>query len=329
MILKKLQGYLINILLIWSAIIFYSFFPYYRNFIRSEALTILIILGLSYTILGFFYHAFFSKQKKEKTKGEIIGEIFKKIANSKNKIPKLEPIEKTTALFLLVKFFFLPIMLNFMIANFNALKIQIPQIINSNFLLTISAFNYLIYPFLLAAIFFLDTLWFSFGYTLESSSLKNKIRSVEPTLFGWVVALLCYPPFNGMLTNYLGWYANDYVMFSNETITFIVRISIILLLGIYVSATFALGTKCSNLTNRGIVSSGPYKLIRHPAYISKNLAWWLTLIPILSWKGILGMGIWSIIYHFRSLTEEKHLKKDPDYVAYCKKVKYRYIPGVY
>ncbi len=41
------------------------------------------------------------------------------------------------------------------------------------------------------------------------------------------------------------------------------------------------------------------------------------------------MSVWTIIYHLRTITEENHLGKDPDYQEYIKKVKYRYIPGVY
>jgi protein-S-isoprenylcysteine O-methyltransferase Ste14 len=38
---------------------------------------------------------------------------------------------------------------------------------------------------------------------------------------------------------------------------------------------------------------------------------------------------WGTIYFLRALTEEKFLMRDPDYVAYCRKVKYRFIPGIY
>ena len=103
----------------------------------------------------------------------------------------------------------------------------------------------------------------------------------------------------------------------------------ILLLVIYVGATLSLGAKSSNLTNRGIVTRGTYSIIRHPAYVSKNLAWWLTIIPIASIPIVLSMATWSLIYHTRTITEENHLSKDPDYQEYCKKVKYRYIPYVY
>lgn len=175
----------------------------------------------------------------------------------------------------------------------------------------------------------IDTLWFAFGYAFESKILKNEIRSVEPTILGWFVALICYPPFNSFLTRYTNWYANESVIFFSNEITFFARIVIILLLAIYVGATLALGAKSSNLTNRGIVSKGPYAVIRHPAYLSKNLIWWLTIIPIASWPAVFGMAAWSFIYHLRTITEERHLSQDPDYIEYKKQVRYRYIPFVY
>ena len=29
----------------------------------------------------------------------------------------------------------------------------------------------------------------------------------------------------------------------------------------------------SNLTHRGIITSGPYRFTKHPSYVSKNIAW--------------------------------------------------------
>jgi len=94
------------------------------------------------------------------------------------------------------------------------------------------------------------------------------------------------------------------------------------------------------------VRRGPYALIRHPGYVGKNLFWLLTLLPLFfnadprdagfSWLQHLLLGAatvggflaWSAIYILRALTEEKLLRNDPDYVAYCLKVKYRFIPGL-
>jgi hypothetical protein len=161
-------------------------------------------------------------------------------------------------------------MLNFFLDNYFSLKSQLPALIQTSSLFSLNGFNFTIFPFLLALFFLIDTLWFAFGYAFESVSLKNRIRSVEPTILGWIVALICYPPFNSFLTKYTNWYANEHVIFFSNDITFISRIVIILLLSIYIGATLALGAKSSNLTNREVVSKGPYAVIRHPAYSSKN-----------------------------------------------------------
>ena len=185
------------------------------------------------------------------------------------------------------------------------------------------------YALILTIIFTIDTGIFAFGYSFEFKTLKNIVKSVEPTFFGWFVALICYPPFNTLVVNNIPWGSNDYAIFSSELYTSIARIFIVLLLVIYLWASVALGPKASNLTNRGIVTKFPYSIVRHPAYISKNIVWWLTLIPIINWKLAGGLLLWTIIYYFRAITEERHLKADSDYVKYCKKVKWKFIPGVY
>jgi protein-S-isoprenylcysteine O-methyltransferase Ste14 len=38
---------------------------------------------------------------------------------------------------------------------------------------------------------------------------------------------------------------------------------------------------------------------------------------------------WAYIYHVRALTEERHLSMDAEYRAYCARVRWRYVPGVY
>jgi protein-S-isoprenylcysteine O-methyltransferase Ste14 len=38
---------------------------------------------------------------------------------------------------------------------------------------------------------------------------------------------------------------------------------------------------------------------------------------------------WNCVYFMRAMTEERHLLQDPDYHAYCKKVPYRFVPGIF
>lgn len=331
--LKNLKYYLANLILIWGAIAVYRFSGYYSNYLRTDTQAVLLSLAFVYTSFGLLYYFATPPGKLQRNKGLIVFSGLLKLLNFSaapaNPWKRLEKIEKVTIMFLVVKFFFLPIMLNFMFSNFFAMRHNYSRIAEAGSLLSMDAFNSYYYPMLIAGIFLIDTAYFSFGYAFEARFLKNKIRTVEPTFIGWFVVMLSYPPFNSQTNNYINWYANDMVLFSTETLTFITRVTIIVLFLVYLSATIALGTKCSNLTNRGIVSRGPYAVIRHPAYICKNSAWWLMIIPIGSLAAIASMATWSFIYFLRAITEERHLGKDPDYVAYKQKVKYRFIPYVF
>ena len=131
------------------------------------------------------------------------------------------------------------------------------------------------------AILFVDTFLFTIGYIVEVPALRNRIRSVDPTFFGWFVCLACYPPFNGFTGQFFEWQSNDFPQFQNTAVHFVANISLIALMAIYSWASVALGFKASNLTNRGIVSRGPYSVVRHPAYACKNLAWWIGALPTL------------------------------------------------
>lgn len=331
---NKYKHFISNLILIWSIIILYRTNSYYIDFLKPQTQLILLYLALFYSLISLAYYTLRATKNQKLSKGTYFFLGIKKLllkinylGNSKKSV--LTHQEKNAILFTFVKLFFIPIMLNFVLNNFSAFLNQLVNILESNSFFNIYSFNNLLFPFILTTLFLIDTLWFAFGYSFETGFLKNKIKSVDSTFFGWFVALICYPPFNTIATKFIDWHANEYILYSSDTITFIYRILIVLLLSIYVWATLALGAKSSNLTNRGIVSRGPYKYIRHPAYISKNLAWWLTIIPVLSIPAIISMTTWSFIYHLRSLTEERHLKQDQEYIKYCKKVKYKYIPGIY
>ena len=309
---RTFQLYLSSALIYGLGILLFRYLPYFQRILSYAAQKTLLYLYLTYLVISPIYYLIFSTRYSENKPFLFLRCLINTI--KKRKL-KPEPEEKTAILFLLVKIFFLPLMLNFFFSNFKNLLL--------------ADINFSWYPFIFTLMFTIDTFIFSFGYAFEFKSIKNVVKSVEPTLFGWAVAIICYPPFNSIVGKYVPWGANDYVQFWNPTITFIARVMIIILLVIYVWATVALGAKASNLTNRGIVSRFPYNIIRHPAYISKNLLWWLTLLPVINWKFALGMLFWTVIYYFRAVTEENHLGGDPDYLEYKKKVKWKFIPYVY
>ena len=194
--------------------------------------------------------------------------------------------------------------------------------------------------FLFQVIVFLDVFFFTIGYLVEHPSLNNAIRSVDPTWLGWAVALACYPPFNGIVVQVLGWDGTEFPQFEHPVVHILVNVLLLVLMAIYSWASIALNLKASNLTHRGIISHGPYRYIRHPAYVCKNAAWWLGAVPafLVTWGYSISAAMmiagstmaWSAIYVLRALTEEDHLRRvDGEYDVYCEKVRYRFIPGVY
>jgi protein-S-isoprenylcysteine O-methyltransferase Ste14 len=81
--------------------------------------------------------------------------------------------------------------------------------------------------------------------------------------------------------------------------------------------------------NRGIVSGGPFRLMRHPIYSG-----WLVLTIgfLLAYPTPRNIGMLFLSLPFlvwRMDLEEEHLNEDPEYREYAAKTPYRIIPGIY
>ncbi len=174
----------------------------------------------------------------------------------------------------------------------------------------------------------LDLLFCVVGYSATIRVFDAQIRSVEPTLAGWLVALMCYQPFYSVIGRYYLQY-DDATFWDNWLQGWpigraIWAAPIITLTAIYSLCTVSFGLRFSNLTHRGIITGGPYRFTKHPAYISKNLSWWLISVPFVSelgWaaalRNCLLLLLLNAVYYARARTEERHLSADPTYVAYA------------
>lgn len=337
---RRASGFLCGNVFVWLALLGYRYISYYQTYLSDWTQRTLLYLAIGYSLYALYFYSRAPLIRLKATHSYNTFMAIRKLISGllrflcfgpsdyTHPLAELSISEKRSLLFGIVKLFFIPLMLNFLNSNFNDFSYNVTAHFSGSNLFTMEWFNQMFYPLVFSFLFLLDTAVFCFGYLFESASLSNKVRSVEPTALGWFVAIICYPPFNSLANNYTNWYSTDNPVFHHPALTIAIRIVMLLLAIIYVAASVALGPKASNLTNRGIVSYGPYRWVRHPAYISKNLLWWLGLLPFLSIQAVLSMGFWSIIYFMRAVTEERHLSADGDYVSYCQKVKFRFIPGV-
>jgi protein-S-isoprenylcysteine O-methyltransferase Ste14 len=189
--------------------------------------------------------------------------------------PQLSPEDRLAVLTTLLKAYFAPMMVMSLMGFCVGAFVHATALVESG--TGAARFTTLFdrhgYWFAMQAILLVDVLLFTLGYLVESRRAGNQIRSVDPTLLGWTAALLCYPPFNGITGAILGSQVSDFPQFEHPTTHLVMNLAVLALMAGYASASVALGLKASNLTHRGIVSRGPYALVRHPAYLCKNLAW--------------------------------------------------------
>jgi protein-S-isoprenylcysteine O-methyltransferase Ste14 len=184
---------------------------------------------------------------------------------------------------------------------------------------------------LLRLAFLLDVVLAAGGYIATFKLFGWHVRATETTALGWLVCLICYEPFFPAISHAFvpygegpGW---ETVIEEGSPVFILWSVATLFCTVIYVWATVAFGPRFSNLTHRGLITSGPYRFIKHPAYVSKNIAWWLFAAPSFIASGLAeglaraGMlAIVSLIYVMRARAEERMLSRDPAYRDYAESV---------
>ena len=258
----------------------------------------------------------------------------------------LDANDRRIVLGLAVKIFFVPIMTVFFFDNFGTLVNNFDYISGglrnsvASGTYTHALFNQDLANIGPNFIFTIDVGLAWCGYVVSSRWVNNQTISAEPTLAGWAVCLISYPPFRtipGWLISGPG--ERTYLQLPNPTLVTLFGLLMVVSYFLYMLPTIWFGVRFSNLTHRGIVRRGPFAVVRHPAYAAKNIGWWCVGLPVALYSGFhgglavagtltLGLAMMTGIYYLRAVTEERHLSFDPQYREYCQQVKYRFIPGI-
>jgi protein-S-isoprenylcysteine O-methyltransferase Ste14 len=79
-----------------------------------------------------------------------------------------------------------------------------------------------------------------------------------------------------------------------------------------------------------VISTGPYAVVRHPMYAGGLLVFIGTPLALGSAWGMLTLAVALPALVFRLLDEERFLRQQlPGYAAYCARVRWRLVPGVF
>ncbi len=345
-----------------TAIAAFSTIPYYVSLFRTEAAIRMMGVSIQQIMLlllsGFSLMTLLSPRcvafRETRIFSTLVAiRLFAAGVFLRGSIPVLPQREKVSLLLLLVKLVFVPLMAAFLFGNAVASIHLIGKLFSSPMLFSAEMILNVVYPFLLSFILAIDVSVFLAGYLIESPACDNVVRSVEDTALGWLFALACYPPFNNVTEKLFGWHAGHSESFGHVGVDVVMGGAAVAFMAVYVWSSVTLGLKASNLTNRGIVSNGPYRLVRHPAYIAKNLSWFIVCLPAILFSffdlcsirlsdglpeffhyflifvaSLATPAIWGFIYYMRAVTEERHLMRDPEYQTYAERVKWRFLPGL-
>jgi protein-S-isoprenylcysteine O-methyltransferase Ste14 len=175
----------------------------------------------------------------------------------------------------------------------------------------------------------------SIGYFWQSAFTKTRFREVDPHPSHWIVVLSCYPPFLYFVTTYFAVFPSlpetSQRIINNAGVNNVIDIILLTSLVLYMLSGCALGFACSNLSYKKIQTKGPYRFMRHPATTFKLIFFTLAFYrfaPAYTAGWLVFFLFWIGIYVARALVEERFLRRFPDYRAYMKQTRYRFIPGI-
>ncbi|HEY3361784.1 MAG TPA: isoprenylcysteine carboxylmethyltransferase family protein [Methanosarcina sp.] len=119
---------------------------------------------------------------------------------------------------------------------------------------------------------------------------------------------------------------------SNVPLSIVILGDILVTVGLYLyflvlkENTFASAT-IEITTNQKVITTGPYRVVRHPMYLGALIVLFGTPLALGSWWGLIVLFLYVFAFVTRIRDEEKFLSKNlQGYDEYRQKVRYRLIP---
>lgn len=311
-----------NLVLVWAVTLIYQTHSYFLRFHSDDSRWFVLMIAVAYTTLSpalYLAH----RHGEGVSHGLRVTRVVWRTLTTKRL--GWDADERRSVMLSVVRAFFIPLMANATIGHAHQIGYRTALLANQQ---TADATLDTYYT-VLAGMFLLDTAVFLLGYMIELPHLDNQVRSVDTSATGWLAALSCYSPFSAVTMLVIAWEPTYELHIAAGPLRNAVMGGVLVLTAMTLAAVLTLGLKASNLTHRGIVTRGPYAVVRHPIYGLKLLTWTLIAMPTFSLNALVGIAAWALIYAARAWTEERHLSKDPTYLEYAARVRWRFIPGLF
>jgi protein-S-isoprenylcysteine O-methyltransferase Ste14 len=109
----------------------------------------------------------------------------------------------------------------------------------------------------------------------------------------------------------------------------VINILAVLSAAVFIFARLSLGRSIGFVpANRGIVTRGAYRFVRHPVYTGLFIS--MLAVVLLSYTplNLLMASTIVVLFIIKSVVEERFLRGDPEYAAYLQSVRWRWLPGI-
>ena len=105
---------------------------------------------------------------------------------------------------------------------------------------------------------------------------------------------------------------------------------IVFIWAMYVNRYFSSIPRIQSERGHTVISTGPYRFVRHPGYTAGLLAAVTSGIALGSWISTVIAPIALALLVWRTVVEDRMLQRDlPGYADYAARVRYRLVPGVW